>query len=75
MGGEFDIFGQIQSFLEKGGPVLNAIMVITFCMWALIVERFIYFGVFHKRIVKEVTDQWNARTDRKSWYAHQVRNQ
>lgn len=75
MGGEFDIIGQIQSFLEKGGPVLNAIMVITFCMWALIVERFIYFGVFHKHIVKDVTDQWNARTDRKSWYAHQVRNQ
>jgi len=40
MGGDFDIFGQIQLFLEKGGPVLNAIMVITFFMWALIMERF-----------------------------------
>ncbi len=73
--GDFDIFAQIQQFLEKGGPVLNAIMVITFFMWALIVERFIYFTVFHKQVVKEVTDKWNARTDRKSWHAHQVRNQ
>lgn len=73
--GEFDIFGQIQQFLEKGGPVLNAIMVITFFMWALIVERFIYFAVFHKQVVKDVIDQWNARTDRKSWHAHQIRTQ
>jgi biopolymer transport protein ExbB len=75
MGGDFDIFGQIQQFLEKGGPVLNAIMVITFFMWALIVERVIYFSVFHKRIVEDVVRRWNARSDRKSWHAHQVRNQ
>lgn len=73
--GDFDIFGQIQQFLEKGGPVLNAIMVITFFMWALIVERFIYFTFFHKQVVKEVVDEWNARSDRKSWHAHQVRTQ
>ena len=73
--GDFDIFSQIQQFLEKGGPVLNAIMVITFLMWALIMERFIYFAVFHKKVVKDVVDQWNARSDHKSWYAHQVRNQ
>ena len=73
--GEFDIFGQIQQFLEKGGPVLNAIMVITFFMWALIMERFIYFAFFHKQVVDDVIKQWNARSDRKSWYAHQIRNQ
>lgn len=73
--GDFDIFGQIQQFLEKGGPVLNAIMVITFFMWALIVERFIYFTVFHKQVVKDVVDQWNARTDRNSWKARQIRTQ
>ena len=73
--GEFDIFGQIQQFLEKGGPVLNAIMVITFFMWALIVERVIYFTVFHKQVVQDVIDKWNARTDRKSWHARQIRNQ
>ena len=73
--GDFDIFIQIQQFLEKGGPVLNAIMVITFFMWALIMERFIYFSVFHKRVVEDVTRTWRARSDRKSWHAHQVRNQ
>jgi len=71
----YDVFGQIQQFLEKGGPVLNAIMVITFFMWALIVERFIYFSVFHKKVVEDVTRQWQSRADRKSWHAHQVRNQ
>ncbi|MFL2769523.1 MAG: MotA/TolQ/ExbB proton channel family protein [Rhodospirillaceae bacterium] len=71
----FDIFGQIQQFLEKGGPVLNAIMVITFFMWALIVERFIYFGVFHKRIVADALNHWNARSDRKSWHARHIRMQ
>ncbi len=72
---DFDIFGQIQQFLEKGGPVLNAIMVITFFMWALIVERFIYFGMFHKQVVKEAVDSWNSRTDHKSWHARKIRNQ
>ena len=75
MGGDFDIFGQIQQFLEKGGPVLNAIMVITFFMWALIMERFIYFALFHKQVVADVVGRWNARPDRKSWHAHQVRYQ
>jgi len=75
MGGAFDIFGQIQGFLEKGGPVLNAIMVITFIMWALIVERFIYFAVFHKQVVQDVIDRWHARSDHKSWHAHQIRTQ
>ena len=32
--GDFGIFTQIQQFLEKGGPVLNYIMVLTFFMWA-----------------------------------------
>jgi biopolymer transport protein ExbB len=73
--GDFDIFTQIQQFLEKGGPVLNYIMVLTFFMWALIVERFIYFAVFHHRVVDHVTRIWNGRSDRKSWHAHQVRNQ
>ena len=66
---ELNIFGQILLFLEKGGPVLNAIMVITFVMWMLIVERFIYFRSFHQSVVNDAITKWSSRTDRKSWHA------
>jgi len=72
---ELNVFAQILLFLEKGGPVLNAIMVITFLMWMLIVERFIYFRSYHQNIVNNALDKWKRRTDRKSWHAKKIRLQ
>ena len=65
----------LQEFLERGGPVLNWIMALTFVLWAFILERLAYFGFAHSAIRKQVLQEWNARGDHHSWYAHAIRDQ
>ncbi|MEM8988587.1 MAG: MotA/TolQ/ExbB proton channel family protein [Pseudomonadota bacterium] len=60
-------------FLETGGQVLFIIMIATFVMWALIVERFWFFSTGYGALAKRAKRAWEARTDHKSWYAHAVR--
>lgn len=74
MGG-FEAWFEVQAFLERGGDVLFAIMAATFLLWSLIIERYWYFYGHHKKIVIEVLNTWNARTDHTSWYAHRIREQ
>lgn len=66
-------FDAIRDFLNAGGPVLKVIMVVTFFMWALIVERVMYWSGAHTGVVKRAQRAWNARSDHQSWYAHVIR--
>lgn len=66
-------FQALQSFLERGGPVLLFIMAATFFMWALILERFFYFRFAHQRVVEDGLSEWRARSDKTSQLAHWVR--
>ena len=66
-------FGDLQAFLDRGGPVLLVIMAATFVMWALILERLFYFRFAHKQIAAEAIAEWRSRSDRKSKLAHWVR--
>ena len=63
----------VGAFLERGGPVLSAIFVVTALMWTAIVERTLYFAFGHRRQVRKVLEAWEARKDQASWYAQQVR--
>lgn len=65
----------LQQFLDQGGPVLLAILVATFILWALILERLIYYAFAHKGHVRRAVTRWEAREDHKSWYAHAIRDQ
>lgn len=65
----------LQEFLERGGPVLNWIMALTFVLWAFILERLAYFGFAHGAIRKQALKEWGARSDHHSWYAHAIRDQ
>ncbi|MSO96857.1 MAG: MotA/TolQ/ExbB proton channel family protein [Rhodospirillaceae bacterium] len=71
---EIDLFGAIQRFMERGGPVLYIIGVTTFFMWVLIVERYIYFSFNHRKVCQDALDAWHARTDHHSWIAHKIRD-
>ncbi len=68
-----DIYYAIVTFMERGGPVLPLIAILTFAMWTLIFERFWYFQVEHKTLVHQIRDKWEARPERNSWTAHQIR--
>ncbi|WP_031553863.1 MotA/TolQ/ExbB proton channel family protein [Parvularcula oceani] len=68
-----DAADNIRAFLEAGGNVLFVIMITTFVMWALIVERLIYFSTANGNVRKRAINAWDERTDHTSWYAHAIR--
>jgi biopolymer transport protein ExbB len=68
-----DSFVAIRDFMELGGPVLTWIAVVIFVMWVLIIERLLYFRSSMKTMSDEIHDKWEARAERRSWNAHQIR--
>lgn len=63
----------IKAFVASGGPVLYAIAVLTFVMWTFIFERFWFYRSALSRQVGSALKHWDARPERKSWNARQVR--
>ena len=45
-------YDSLLNFLNAGGFVLKLIAVVTFFMWALIIERLMYWGTAHAGVVK-----------------------
>ncbi len=68
-----DALGAIKAFVESGGEVLILIAILTFFMWTLIIERIWYFKTGLNKDVQAALDAWEARAERKSWGAHQIR--
>ncbi|MBX2847929.1 MAG: MotA/TolQ/ExbB proton channel family protein [Acidiferrobacterales bacterium] len=68
-------FESIRDFMDLGGPVLYLIAALLLVMWFMILERIFYFRGEHKRAVKTAINEWEARSERRSWAAHQVREQ
>jgi biopolymer transport protein ExbB len=66
-------YESVRDFLELGGDVLTLIALTIFGMWALIVERLIYFKTALKAQGILIREKWEARAERKSWHAHQIR--
>ena len=68
-----EAFNAIRDFLDTGGNVLLAIGVLICAMWLLILERLLFvFGSYrvYKRGIKA---RWQARPERNSWNAEQIR--
>ncbi len=68
-----DAIEAIRDFMALGGPVLKAIAVTIFLMWVLIVERLLFFRSTMRELSREIHDEWESRTERRSWHAHQIR--
>jgi biopolymer transport protein ExbB len=66
-------YESLQAFLASGGPVLVAIMILTFVMWGLILERLLYWSTAQPGVERRAKRAWAARSDHKSWYAHAYR--
>lgn len=69
----YDAWEAIWAFVESGGFILKCIAVLTFVMWTMIFERFWFYKTSLNRMVSGVLDTWEARPERKSWNAHQIR--
>lgn len=63
----------VRAFVASGGPVLLAIAALTFVLWTLIFERLWFYRGALRRDVKKTVQVWDARAERKSWNAHQIR--
>ena len=68
-----DAIEAIREFMALGGPVLKIIAVTIFMMWSLIVERLLFFRSTMREMSREIHDKWEARNERRSWHAHQIR--
>ena len=71
--GFYDIYIALSAFFAQGGDVLYLIALTTFLMWSLLFERIWYFRSEHKLMVRDITETWEARSERKSWAAHVIR--
>ncbi|MFT4582787.1 MAG: biopolymer transport protein ExbB [Gammaproteobacteria bacterium] len=69
----FAVVATIRDFIELGGNVLLLIGALTLFMWGLIFERLIYLLSKHPQAISAALAQWEARTERNSWHAHQIR--
>ncbi len=70
---EIEIVASVREFVERGGDVLLVIAFTTSVMWTLMIERFWYFRIGHRREKARVQASWEDRVDRSSWNAHQIR--
>lgn len=64
---------QIQLLMENGGNVLWLILFASLLMWTLIIERYLFMYLIHPRQVKSMISEWQSRQDKRSWFAHQIR--
>ncbi len=71
----YTILEAVRDFLELGGPVLVWISILSLVMWMFMIERLFYLMFSHHKTQQYYIDKWNARSDRNSWYAHQIRDQ
>jgi biopolymer transport protein ExbB len=63
----------VTELIEGGGPFVTWIFLSCLVLWALVIERFLYFSRVLPRESAELLERWRARTDHKSWCARQIR--
>jgi biopolymer transport protein ExbB len=63
----------ISRFMDMGGDVLWGIALMLFLMWTLVFERILYFKTGWKTDVSRTIAIWEARSERQSWNAKQIR--
>ncbi len=71
--GFINMWEAIRDFLELGGPVLILVAVVLAIMWLFIIERLVYFLTQQSKVSGRAIKAWEARSERKSWQAHRVR--
>ncbi|MBT7950506.1 MAG: MotA/TolQ/ExbB proton channel family protein [Gammaproteobacteria bacterium] len=68
-----DAWEAVLDFFEMGGPIIPVVALVLVIMWIFMLERLFYFYFEHNKVVAEAMKVWEARSERKSWHAHRVR--
>jgi biopolymer transport protein ExbB len=69
-----DILFRIELLLERGGGILWLILIASFVMWTLIIERYYFLLVIYPDHLRQLIDEWQQRHERYSWYAQRIRD-
>ena len=68
-----ELYEPVYLFMERGGDVLYAIFGLIFILWLLVLERAAYFMFSYRPALAAAVQEWEARSERRSWHAHQIR--
>ena len=68
-----NLLEHLQELLERGGPVVGVIFLVSVLMWALILERYWFIYISHPQRMRVAVERWAQRTDHTSWYAQRIR--
>ena len=63
----------VGDLVAGGGPFVIWIFACGVVLWTLVLERYWYFSRILPREAEAMLAQWNARTDRNSWLARNIR--
>jgi len=68
-----EIADQAQVFLDKGGPALLVILLLSFLLWLLILERYWYLTVDFPSLRDDIYRRWQPYRQHKNAYAKRLR--
>lgn len=67
------MLGHVIAFLEVGGAAMVGLLLITFVMWALLLDAIFYLRFFERSEAEAVQEHWSRRPEHLSWNASQIR--
>lgn len=70
---EFNLLSAVAALIDGGGPFVIWIFGSGVLMWALILERSLYFFLLLPREAEALHRQWMERSEHSSWCARQIR--
>ena len=70
---KFGFYVAVSELVAEGGPFVFWIFATGVLMWAIILERYLYFFSVLPKQAKRMAEEWNARKDHTSWCARQIR--
>ena len=65
--------GAVASLVDEGGPFVLCIFLCGLIMWTLVIERAAYFALVLPDQARAALDEWQARSEHRSWCARQIR--
>lgn len=69
----FSFYVAVSALVGEGGPYVFAIFMTGVVMWAIILERYVFYFSVLPRLMRKATDTWKSRADHTSWCARQIR--
>jgi biopolymer transport protein ExbB len=71
----FDFIDSILAFIDKGGDVLWLIFGLSFVLWFMLSERFLYLKIYAQNSYKEKIQEYKRLNNNLSWQSTKIKEQ